>query len=780
MTFQQTLKQFTVGGISAVSSVDRPYTLSDGTPVIITQHKPKLITNQGKLPTNPKKYRGPDDNFYKLDGAQDALPRSASTIKVEGVEFPFVGMVKFTGDEDGPGLSPGNVIPNLLQPEKKELATHAVRTQKVNGKFFMIGTHQLSGDRLMLIICSKGVHVPLLFTDRYRYQPEEKLIGDMLNAFNSIYDALTPENQTRVDELLLQDNLLGEYQDWKHIVPKHQKDSPIKFFAVSSRQPRSPGDSLSGDIYANLQKLESMGLPVTEYELISLTDYTESKHSLTPTDDFSEGEVIHFVSQKPDKSFHTHIIIKKKDPRYVLLRAIRQLLIGKKSWEENLQSTLELKNTFLHLAPEILVQWQQTLEVFCEWFSNHPKLTTKHINTALPQNIGFGNVWKQFFEQYNPIPLTPLTSTTEPTSRASRGLLVVYSGVPGIGKSTLAPNPHERDQFRGQPKANYQKTLDKRLRSQEPEVHATSNNSMPREYLPAIRTARAAGRAIVRIVPAEFSSGNSNRQGLLWVAIHSVLNRENHPNYPTDPIEAYRVLMGFVSRFQNDYQNFDYVLEVPYLQTDLPEEPIPEFPDPETASPEELHAFLTEARNSTFSQKARRSIGEMQLDIHSRLEALEPVTIISPSCPVKSIQKFDYYKVSLPMAKKELLPFLPKIEKQQKLYCSHVTIVTNNTPSFPQDPDWKGKKVTVEATGYIHIPESLALVVKVRLLDTEHNDISHLVNSGLPHITVALKKREAPVKSQDYLRTAMPEQEFEFAQPILMQSHIMLHSERSK
>ncbi len=769
-------------GNPVVQSTTHTYEIA-GYTVSVTQHKPIGLTPTGLVPQNPKRFHGPDDRAYGFfPELVRLLPRSASSIVVHSqgevvLSRICVGQSKFSSDtfhregastdEDGEGLEDGLVF-DLLNTEQMTRVTQVEVAEKFNGKFAMLGAMRLPTNQVILLVCSKGVHVPVLFDHRHQHKleqaPRSRLNGQILDCFNRIYDGLSEKTQQEIMNRLCDNlNFLAEFNDNKHLVV--YTETHLGFFGIREQQIRSEDEPLASNPVEHNALLRSLGLPTAHTVLMKVHAYLEMRDTLHTLEKV-EGHVIRYL----DSEGQVVGMAKLKNPWYVLWRMTRQLLIGGRAHQ--LRTTLEARNQFLKLSPEKVTEWYQKLNRFCNWFLSQEDLTPKHINPGAQENLGFGNILKRF----ESLSSSELTSFDRAPS--VKGMLVVVTGLPGIGKSTYFPDGIERDQFKGQGKKAYMQAVRKAVSSSNTVVSLSSNNSMPREYLPALECAGTSGRICMRVIPEEFTDWNSPRgRAIFWLCLHTVQTREGHPNFPTDPVDAYQVVYGFRERFQVDSQNFSRVITIRYLNQDLVPEDIPSsFPDPKECTPEEIRALMERAKASPGVQN-RRTPEEFRKELESQLEECKNLVPQAVSG-----NKFDYWEVPL----KKFTPHLMEVinsrfpeafdPETQNQYGSHATIITTRSPRWSCRPDYGNQEVTVVADQFLYDSESQALVAVVRIFNADGEDISHIVDSQRPHITLALKKGDRPVKSLEYLKNASSEKFHSFPEPVRMTSSIRLHS----
>ena len=275
-------------------------------------------------------------------------------------------------------------------------ATHAFQTYKGNGKFFFLSginykTHHV------LVVGSKGVHVPILWSQRKEHRLEgdrrTALVGKMLDCFNRLFDTLTEEQQTRLHTRLFPEdpkqrvNFLAEYEDNKHIVlsPEH-----LLFFGMSQNILITSEDSLGEDPVRSFQEMESYGLPVVDHKLLTLEEH-RAENTDWNQEEGIEGRVIYFLRQEEDHSFFVEAMVKTKTHWYILWRVVRQILINNQKpfeFPKRLLDTMKERNSFLKLSPEAFQSWYQKLRLRNVVYPSFQVSSPGHQPGS--NNVGFG------------------------------------------------------------------------------------------------------------------------------------------------------------------------------------------------------------------------------------------------------------------------------------------------------------------------------------------------------------------------------------------------------
>ena len=739
--------------------------------------------------------KGSDDWAYGENGdLQFEFYRSFSEISFLDRHFLNQGQPKFSSDspldEDGSLNNLGNNI-NLVRPERMARATHALETYKGNGKFFFLSGINYNSTHV-LVVGSKGVHVPILWSQRKAHQLEGNqrtaLVGKMLDCFNRLFDALTEDQQSRLQARLFPEdpekrvNFLAEYEDNKHIVisPEH-----FLFFGMSRNILITSEDSLGENPIQSFQELESYGLPVVDHKLLTLEEY-RSKNTDWNLEEGIEGRVIYFLRQQQDQSFFVEAMVKTKTHWYILWRVVRQILINNRKpfeFPTKLRSTLKDRNSFLKLSHEDFESWYQKLHDFGIWYLHHSKYQPQDINPGSQTNVGFGNV----LHEYQSTDTSNLTIPGFDPLYKFDNTLFILKGIIGGGKTTLVEglNHIERDSFGNS--REFTHALVEQLRDRKTDYLVfSSNNSNRQHYRAVLQLAHEYRWKTVLVNCEELSKESSPRfQIMVYTSLISALKRKVHPTLANKTREEiFRIFTKFRYEYQHETRESqaDFQTCFSFLKPEIDslESKVPRIPFTETG--DEVSQFLLEASQSAFPNQVRLSVPEL------RKNFLELISHYR-SQRVKIPLPFDYYKCSINQEEfHRIQSMLPDINsKTTRVFEKdpHVTLITTKSENWSlEQPDYHGKSVIIIPTGYVFKETpgnkkkgpSHTVVIQAKLEDTDGNDLGHLIDSGHPHISYALRKGRAPMESVKELVSATSEQTFRFPEPHLrIESQIVLN-----
>lgn len=783
---------------SYIPQLTQKFTDEDGKPILsvnnTTYHLPGLPevrVLQVKLKAN---HTSDDWAYAKYPDLQSEFYRSFSEICIMDQAYVNQGQPKFSSDspldEDGTQTNLGNNI-NLVRPERKSRTTHVLRTYKGNGKFFFLSGINHDSSHI-LVVGSKGVHVPILWSQRKEHQlegnPRTALIGKMLDCFNEKFDSLTEDQQSNLFSRLFPEdpkkrvNFLAEYEDNKHIVrtPTH-----LLFFAMSKNNPITSEDSLGENPVRSFQELESYGLPVVDHKLLTLEEHEAENNDWTQEEGI-EGRVIYFLRQQEDQSFFVEAMVKTKTYWYILYRVVRQILIHNKNplaFPKKLHSTLKDRNSFLHLSPEDFESWYQKLLHFGNWFLYHSKYQPQDLNPGSRTNVGFGNV----LHEYQSTDTSQLKVPDTNSRYKFHNTLFILKGIIGAGKTTLSEglNFIEKDSFSNHMEFN--NALQEHLRDRNKDYLVfSSNNSNRKHYRQVVQLANEYRWKTVLVNCEELSQESSPRsQIMVYTSLVSALKRKVHPTLLGKPLEEiFKIFTNFRYEYQHETigSQTDFQTNFSFLKSNIDslESQVPRIPFTEKGR--DVTEFLRETSQSDFPDQVRLPIEQLRSNF---LELVEHYRTQEVKIPLP----FDYYTCPItPEDFEQLQSGLPAVNlKTTRVFAKepHVTIITNKSTEWSmEEPEYHDQRVRVIPTSYISkvAPGNKkgpihTIVVRVRIEDVEGNDISHLVNSGKPHISYALAKGKSPVESIQELTRASPEEEFPFpGTPMMFETQIRLYS----
>eukprot|EP01083_Nonionella_stella_P154097 496057_1 len=466
--------------------------LPDGFVGVIHTPQPSPCTRNGDVQRGRNGSRGADDNAYKNHvDLQRVLPRAYSILRIfrehDGVcvaKHIVQGYYKFGGsakDEDS-NISTSGLFENA--PLHK--TDRVVVTEKSNGKAAVLTMFKFQGETY-IFGGSKGQHyiAPLRMGLRaFDYLDHEYFAWQIFEVFFRIWNTLLENVRQHFCARLIGTDVddgetaCGEYEDGKHMVPMpllpdgKLGPSDLKMFGlVRNKGAISPGETFCEDVAGSLEWFKSLGFPVTKFQIRSKQDVDRIKESLREGS-MKEGYVLHYQVHNPKTGLYTTIAVEKyKLWWYIVIRLLREFMRGKENlngFESKLWQRLKRRNSdYMQMSPERLQGWKALCVAFIKWFIQkgyRRNMDIIHINTS---SRGMGTVWREFLMENPAIDDTfgtgvdavasamrnlkvsgnseikshnsaqqqqqsGRTSTTKPT-----GYLVIFQGIPGIGKSTL-------------------------------------------------------------------------------------------------------------------------------------------------------------------------------------------------------------------------------------------------------------------------------------------------------------------------------------------------------
>lgn len=275
----------------------------------------------------------------------------------------------------------------------------------------------------------------------------------------------------------------------------------LKMFGlVNNKGAIARGESYCEDVVKAIDFFKDVGFPITPYQVNAKKDVDQVKDSLREGS-LKEGYVLHYQMKNRNGSFKTIAVEKYKLWWYIVLRLLREFMRGRgnldRSWENKLWKRLQIRNKdYMKMPPAMLEDWYNLSCDFIEWFFKkryHRDMNIIHISH---NSRGMGTVWREFLidnpdiddtfgagedalteafkklsigetfkthqspyrrhvksnADHGPAPASEeKASTLSPRASSStanggrgpgmstrpRGVLVVFQGIPGIGKTTI-------------------------------------------------------------------------------------------------------------------------------------------------------------------------------------------------------------------------------------------------------------------------------------------------------------------------------------------------------
>jgi len=516
---------------------------------------------------------GADDNTFNLySGLAELSPRGLSFVTVykgsdKILEHSIRGYKKFTSldnvDEDT-----DIACSNLIKPDLIKTANYAVLTKKANGKFVVMNMFTL--DNVLFIFGgSKAVHRVV----RYNNILEDLNTIEMqqssgnLSLVKGIFISLLNSNIS-CQELLLNYNITGEYEDGKHLVPVKDGIPIIKWFGLI---PQTESVKILG-IVDSLKQITNTGLSTVEYTISKPSDIV--RHKLREGT-MMEGYVIHWC----DSDGHTLEMEKFKCWWYVILRVLRTLILNKKTnFLKNYKTLLkkrlaERNKSFMHMSKKTLAQWHDLCCAFMDWFLL--KKYDPNIVDINECNRGMGSVYLEFITE-NPtindnIPAGEIADESDiddvAIPVALNRLVIIMQGIPGLGKNAVAEIVEQISSVKivSLDQDSFVKKYDKTAGAQcfkvfnslltEMEsgvIMLLRNNADTSQYGKYVDSAHDNNWNTIIVTVADIFKSDSHLTALFNVCADAVVTREHHPSFDKlSRDKRLQVIISFMSILKN-------------------------------------------------------------------------------------------------------------------------------------------------------------------------------------------------------------------------------------
>ena len=757
--------------------------LVDGVTAHTNNYEPLPVDDKGNV-----KKRGNDDSLYNFrPDLQREIPRglsetifSGTPTSVEEDRSPTEevtqrelvrGFCKFSGRTEG-DEDDSTPCSNLQPKDLDSLYTHVLRIEKLNGKFAVVRLVNYQGV-IYLIGGSKGVHRRVRLaefeTDISKLDSKsQQLVVPILRSFYQQYLGCSEDIRLRIlDHLSVRKyTLCGEYEDGQHI-EELTGEPRLRWFGMAYSGFDFPKQtSLTGDILADLSLLDEWGLPTPKYELLTKSQDLANRRTERHLRG-KEGYVKHYLRHVGGVgvgNYETVFVEKTKTTWYVLVRMLRQVINScdniMAQAPGKIASRLRARNSFLRLPETMLVVWYRLMLRFCQWFVD--KSYTKDIIGITDNARGMGNIWAEFLRETPDVtddfgdPLVYIAKMpVENLSQVyQKRLLVLFQGIPGIGKTTLAEwiKQHswacetlEQDTFKGNSAACLG-ALSKMLAGDARVILLARNNGNIKEYSKYIRAACEAGWKTLVVTPSELTDDVApNHKGeLLKICEESVKTRTGHLTITDDikPESKVRIVRSRLSKFKPAVISSEvhHLYRMPWL----------EYLDSSTeASRRSLESLGTELMG-VISQKM--------------LEAPEPIYL---GLPIPA----DFRQTLIELIKEQM-----DISGEDQCLVDHLTLVHNyNMLSDPEH--WSrvkgmvGQSLKIKVTG-LNIKAKSHAVFQCQVLGRNEVDDSDLVLSGFPHITGVIPKGVGAVISVKLLRDNEFTDKYSYARELVCESQV--------
>jgi len=538
------------------------------TPIILS------VGRDGLVPKSMKRaMHGIDDETFRHYPEAVEIPRGTSIVEFPGLSETVIvnSMLKFSGrmniDEDT------NTAIDLLNHKLIDRADGVLLTEKSNGKTFVIRTFQV-GDVWYFLGGSKTVHRVYRLDDNINdvFGSKDQLVRGMFLSFFEQWNSLDDLSRETLLHKMTRGCLCGEYEDGKHFIPVQHES--IRWFCMTPIWSHTTRLEYVRP-YEQLEALRSLGLKTVNYRLVSPNEINRDSLRLGR---WCEGYVIHWLIGNKSVG-----VEKFKTWWYIILRVIRQIIInqvhssGKANWSDVILRTLLKRNeSFMHLPMGYLMKWHRLGVRFCEWLSEHPNLSFSHVGVN-SNNLGMGSVWKMFLNETGEndnfadgLP-TEVASDHDTLNEPGtlddppeRRVLVIFQGIPGLGKTTIAHatcgSSHDRivleqDQFTGRNAGKDCLRECDRLMGDETvkAILLSRNNSNLGQVSSYIDLAEDHNWQTLVITPSEMIESEHTRQLLKKTCTTSILNRTGH-KFDGMSDSRRKMILG---KFFNDFEEAD-------------------------------------------------------------------------------------------------------------------------------------------------------------------------------------------------------------------------------
>jgi hypothetical protein len=369
--------------------------------------------------------------------------------------------------------------------------------------------------------------------------------AQMAKAWFAQLASMEAAGQSRVEQMFVS---LGWYtavaefiSDNEHVVMYDASErNRFRFFALV---PHDGSETCMHPVDA-FALFSANGLPVVRHELVSREKLEEHVRSvfLAEFEREGEGRVLYLS----DADRRVQLICKAKNQIYWILRAIREQLKGHFS-PDRMAEKLRSKRTFLELDDEKLKYWQRLAVDFGTYVTNQ----------GIAVGGNFPSAWKAFMDHQrntNSVSTATAASSSSVTSPSNDKLCVLFSGIPGCGKDSLAI---EIGRVAGLTTSVWTSTVSDQLATEcviisqdalgtrdkcvaafnkaltNPAitlVMLTRNNFAPRDRQSWLSMAMAHTRKVFLMCPRELHAEDTRLQSVLFLrCVDHVISRRNHP-----------------------------------------------------------------------------------------------------------------------------------------------------------------------------------------------------------------------------------------------------------
>lgn len=368
----------------------------------------------------------PDDELYRRHRVlQTHFPRSLTYVVEDGrkagggkVVAVLHGPHKFTGEEDESVES--SLFTARGYEGQKPDKVHV--TEKMNGKFAMMG-YVVHGGQGFFIVGAKKTKVLVHEEDWTCGNIKcSGLVHQIVTALRKFWFRIPAEGRTKLQRLMAGGwkdpeekasmsvhTLVFELNDGKHMIPLDRDETYVTLVAVvrcvqDDVSRGGPVLHLEGKfVYEWLAEVAHVPTDyIVRYREMSYQAYQAMKETLHVVnlfdDDGSYGEG--YVVYQWAADGHWLAMEKRKNWSYVILRVIREWILGRRS--EPLRVRLATRNrSYMRLNDLTLERWVRLGELFCNYVDH--VVMTKSGDGDVSSAVGFGdgqygmgNTWRDF------------------------------------------------------------------------------------------------------------------------------------------------------------------------------------------------------------------------------------------------------------------------------------------------------------------------------------------------------------------------------------------------
>lgn len=797
-----------------------------------------------------KDYRGVDDMTYKTyPEIQRVMPRCYSILLIFRRDNETLvrreimhGYYKFGGsarDEDSNISTSG-----LFEQAPLSFAERVVITEKANGKAAVISMFRFEG-KIYFFGGSKGDHyiTPADNPRAHLQRLNRNLFAFYIfDVFTEIWETLGEAAKEELSNKLCGSGsdcgytLCAEYEDGRHMVPlplddrgNMVNDNLCMFGLVRNHGAIKKGVTLCEDVTETLRWFRRLGLYHTPFHVKEIKEFNAIKEFLREGS-LKEGYVLHY-QRRNGKRFETIAVEKYKIWWYIVLRILREFMrreqnIRRRNWPSKLWLRLKDRNvSYMKMSEELLQKWYRLLCKFVEWFFAKKYDRYVPLISFESGSLGMGTMWREFLFDYPSIDDTfgffkdPVAHASwmykkgrlKPRHNITGCCLVIFQGIPGLGKSTLTSylvqklladeipcTSLEQDLFAerfGSKKSGSLclRELGRRIKSERYKVIFLSrNNACASQYSRYASLAKSLGWEVHVFAPKSIL----NYVHLTFVCLQSVYQRsfkKDHPTFKNLSLKRQLELtLTFLVNFKRAEEGefVDSVHDVHWLSTEAVTNKMALVPTKICSNYlRELIAFFAKSQSGHFSEMSdaesvikrlaldeknyqiwRNSPECVSVEVAERLYQIIRSAGRCPKPPKRQLVRADMHLISLVIDRnsQEILQsvidhynfdmtdiVIPKLD--------HLTMIYENKDDNVGSKIWRelvpmaheARELGILIKGVAYWPKNLLCFtaeVKSKVSLSQGCSLLRLVFSKHPHITAAAAKGVLPVESIKLLK----------------------------